>query len=59
MEGATHFIEVWKSRSGWGNEDRRVKETRLNDIKNKQYHLDATISSGHKTLYVWNIKLKL
>jgi len=52
MEGATHFIEVWKATT-----DTYITE-RVKEIERLSICLHATITSNGKTIAVWKVKLK-
>jgi len=54
MEGATHFIEVWK-----GGFSGRNNTSPIIPIQSKRLFLRATQQQqASKTLFVWNIKFK-
>lgn len=52
MEGATHFIEQWKSRDGYSRFSPIEHVTFLN------YRLRETKNMGHKTIAIFYIKPK-
>jgi len=52
MEGATHFIEIWKSHTGYGEPSLPRPICLLNS------ELKQTIEYGFKTIAVWRIKPK-
>lgn len=53
MEGATHFIEVYRIYSMPYYSQTSIAE--INDLK---YYLMSTKQKGLKTIAVWQIKLK-
>ena len=54
MEGATHFMEVW----AYDGDTNCLLNTGVIPVDKLRSSLDITELFGHRTIAVWNIKLK-